>query len=182
MDPQHIDWHRLSPYLVPILVVALVARRLIRNAPTKVKPGRLFIAPAIAASGTVATLSLTPIPPFFWMVGYALALAAGVTIGYLTAHHQEYTLDPETGTISSRATPIGTMLIAGLFVVRYGLKFAFPQLGAQPGAHPGADVLAWTDAGLIFSTGLVTARAAIMWMRARPLMLEHRAGKLTPPG
>jgi hypothetical protein len=183
MDWQNIDWHHLGPYLVPLLVVALMARRLIKNPPRKVRVNALFVLPLIAIAGTAATIAYSPVPPLFWMVGYAVALAAGGGVGFLTAHHQEFNLDTDTGTITSRATPVGTILVFALFALRYGLKLAFPQIaGAPPGTHhPSADLIAWTDAGLIFSAALLTARAATTWLRARPLLLAHRAAKL-PPG
>jgi hypothetical protein len=179
MDWQSIDWKHFGPYVLPLVIVAVVARRLIRNPPRKVKVNSMFIMPVIAMAATVATIVYSPMAPsLFWMVGFLVALAAGAGVGFLSAHHQEFTLDADTGEVTSRATPIGTMLIGALFVLRFGLKMVFPQMGggATPG-HPSADVLAWTDAGLIFSTALLTARVATTWLRTRPLILAHRAQK-----
>ncbi|MGH6870530.1 MAG: hypothetical protein ACREHE_03395 [Rhizomicrobium sp.] len=181
MDWQNIDWQHATPYIVPLLVVALLARRLIRNPPRKVKVGRLFIQPVIALAATAATLAATPAPPLFWIVGYAIALGAGVGIGFLSAHHQEFALDSETGTITSRATPIGSILVVVLFAVRFGLKLVFPQLGGSPGGHPSADVLAWTDAGLVFSSAMIVTRAVVTWLRTKPLIDAHKSAKITPP-
>jgi hypothetical protein len=181
MDWQAIDWRHATPYIVPVLVVALMARRLIRNAPRKVKVNRMFILPLIAIVGTVATLAATPMPGLFWIAGFALAAALGAGVGFLTTHHQEFSLDYDTGEITSKATPIGTILIVALFAVRYGLKLAFPQLGGSGfgplPAHPSADLFAWTDAGLIFSVAMLMARVATTWLRTRPLILAHRAAK-----
>jgi len=181
MDPQLFK--EIGPYIVPVLVIALVARRLIQNRPRKVRIASLWVAPLIALIGTGTTLVMTPAPPLFWIVGFAVAAALGGTVGFLTSHHQEFSIDYETGTITSRATPIGLILFAGLFAARYGLKFAFPQLNGggyaygAPMAHPSADVLAWTDAGLIFSTVMLLARAATTYLRTRPLIEAHKAHK-----
>jgi len=184
MDWQAIDWRHATPYLVPVLVIALMARRLIRNAPRKVKVNRMFILPVIAAVGTAATLAATPMPPLFWIAGFALAAALGAGVGFLTTHHQEFSLDYDTGEISSKATPIGTILIVALFALRFGLKLAFPQMGGAgygpPHAHPSGDVIAWTDAGLIFSTAMLVARVATTWFHTRPLIAAHQAAKLPP--
>jgi hypothetical protein len=88
----------------------------------------------------------------------------------------------------SRATPTGTLLFGALFAIRFGLKYAFPQLsGGQayaPGsalAHPAANVLGWTDAGLVFSTAMLLSAAATTWWRTRHLAAERRAKALPPP-
>src|ERR1700691_4044675 len=128
MDWQHIDWSHTTPYLVPILVIGLMARRLIRNAPRKVKVNRMFILPTIAAVGTIATLATRRTPALCWIAGFVIAALLGAGIGFLTTHHQEFALDTDTGEITSRATPVGTILIVALFALRFGLKLVFPQL------------------------------------------------------
>jgi hypothetical protein len=180
IDWQHIDWNHAGPYIVPVIFLAIFARRLIKNEPRKVRVGGLLlILPLFLGAAVVTTLAYAPMPPLFWIVGYVVALALGAGVGFLTTHHQEFTVDPATGNVMSRATPIGTILIVVLFALRFGLKLIFPQMNAPAGAHPSADVLAWTDAGLIFSTGLMIARAATTWFHARPLIAAHRAAN--PP-
>ncbi|HEY2070910.1 MAG TPA: hypothetical protein VGG48_15250 [Rhizomicrobium sp.] len=182
MDWQSIDWKHIGPYIVPVLVIIIFARRIINNPPQKVKVNRLFLLPLIAVVATVATIAATPAPPLFWIVGFLVAIALGAGVGFLTAHHQEFSLDTDTGEITSRATPIGSLVVGGLFFVRFGLKFIFPQMnGPMPGQHPSADLFAWTDAGLIFSVALLTARAATTWLRTRPLIQAHQAEKSLPP-
>lgn len=186
MDPQLLK--TIVPYVVPLLVIILVARRLITNPARKVRVGGLWIMPLIVLAATIATLVMMPKPPLFWIAGYALAAVLGGSVGFLTSHHQEFSLDYDTGTITSKATPLGTILIGALFALRFGLKMIFPQLGGGAGygaysgghpLHPSADVLAWTDAGLIFSTGILIARAATTYFRARPLLEAHKAHKET---
>ncbi len=183
MDWQNIDWNHAAPYIVPVLVVALLARRVITNKPRPVKIGTLFIWPLIAFAGVIGMFAVAPAaPPLFWILGFVVALALGAGIGFLTSHHQEFAVDPEHGTITSRATPIGSILVVALFALRYGLKFAFPQLGGGgvPQAHPSADVLAWADAGVLFSAAMLTARAVTTWLRTRPLIQAHRSQTLPP--
>jgi hypothetical protein len=185
-----MDWKHLAPYIVPLVIVAFLARRLIRNAPQKVRVNLLFLRPLLIAVAVVAALSASPFPQLFWIVGFAVALAAGAGVGFLMTHHQEFSIDYDTGVVTSQATQIGTMLFVALFVVRFGLKYFMNggNLYAAPPAHPGADVIGWTDAGLLFSAGFVFARAATTWLRARPLIAEHKARKLAaapsepPPG
>ncbi len=185
MDP-HLA-AKLAPYLVPLLVIALVARRLIRNKPQKVKPGRLFVMPAIVTFGTGFMLQQTGWPGLLWLLVYGAAAVAGGAVGYLTGRHRHFTLD-EHGEIMARATPIGTVIFAALFALRFGLKLLFPQLNggtqpygpAPPNFHPAASVIGWTDAGLVFSTAMLLATAATTWLRTRHLAAERRARKSAP--
>ena len=170
---------QLSRYLVPLLVIALVALRLIRNKPRKVKPNRLFVMPGFLTLVTVFTLRQTAAAGLLWLVIYLAAAVIGAVVGYLNGRHREFTLDTETGEIVSRATPIGTVIFAALFALRFGLKFAFPELngGVTPygppaalSAHPAASVIGWTDAGLVFSTAMLLSTAATTWWRTRHLV------------
>ena len=122
----------VGPYVVPLLVVAVVALRLFRNKPRKVKPNRLFVTPAFITLATLLTLSQMGWPSFLWLLADLIAAVAGAGVGYLSARHREFTLDVESDEIMGRATPVGTIIFAVLFAVRFGLKLAFPELnGAQ---------------------------------------------------
>lgn len=172
----------VGPYVMPLLVVAVVALRLFRNKPRKVKPNRLFVTPAFITLATLLTLSQMGWPSFLWLLADLIAAVAGAGVGYLSARHREFTLDVESDEIMGRATPVGTIIFAVLFAVRFGLKLAFPELnGAQNyGAtmthgHPAASVIGWTDAGLIFSTALVIGTAATTWLRTRHLVEARKA-------
>lgn len=173
-----MDWKHLLPYLGPILVVALLARRVLRNPPRKVKIWRMFIAPVVIVLAVSATLAVSPMPGPLWIVGFVIALALGAGVGFLTTHHQEFSID-EDGDVSARATPIGTVLVVGLFAVRYGIKYLTGSGGNTyaPAMHPAAGVIGWTDVGLMFSTGLVFARVVTTWVHARPLIEAHKAQK-----
>ncbi|MFL6689971.1 MAG: hypothetical protein ACJ8IR_07290 [Alphaproteobacteria bacterium] len=174
----------VGPYLAPLLVVALVALRLIRNKPQKVKPGRLFVTPLLLVLAIYLTLRQAPAPGALWLLVDAAAALAGAGVGWLTARHRAFTLDAETGEIMSRATPIGTLVFGAVFAVRFGLKMAFPQLNAAhayaPASadfHPAASAIGWADAGLVFSAAMVTARAATIWLCTRHLVEQQRAQK-----
>ncbi len=190
MDPALIK--TITPYIVPIIVVAIMARRLMRNPARKVKTGRIFLLPAVVVIATAATLWSAPMPSpwLMWILVDVLALLAGLATGFFTAHHQEFALDYETGTITSKTTPLGTILVAALFAARFGLKFIFPDINGSPYSavsyapgspipsaphHGAAAFMGWTDAGLIFSHALLFARAATTWLRAQPLIAEHKA-------
>lgn len=174
----------VGPYLAPLLVIALVGRRLIKNTPRTVKPVRLFVTPIVLGAVAGLTLSRTGLPNLLWAGIDLLAAALGAGAGYLTARHREFTLDTETGEIMGRATPIGTLIFAALFALRFGLKLAFPQLsGGQAYVspsdhlHPAVSALNWADAGLVFSTAMLLATATTTWLRTKHLIAEQRTRK-----
>jgi ABC-type Na+ efflux pump permease subunit len=177
MDP-HVT-AKLMPYVLPLLVVVLVMRRLIRNEPRKVTPRRLFVLPLILAFAAFLTLKQSPAPGAVWLLIFALAAMLGAGVGYLSGRHREFSLDTESGEIMGRATPIGSIIFAALFVLRSGLKLAFPQLNATQAyghsamAHPAASAIGWTEAGLVFSTAMILATAVTTWLRTRHLVVER---------
>lgn len=176
-----MDWKHLLPYLGPVLVVALLGRRLIRNEPRKVRPWSLFVLPALILLGVLGVFSTTPLPQpiMIWGIGFIVALAIGAGAGFLTTHHQEFTIDSQTGDVSARATPIGTVLIVALFALRYGVKYVTPHADPYAGhpVHPSVSVAGWTDVGIMFAAGMVYARAITTWIHARPLIAAHKAQK-----
>jgi len=199
-----MDWKLFGPYIVPAIVVIIMARRLMNNKPRKVKTSRIFVLPLVVAVATVTTLYSSPLPGALWLIVYAGALIAGVVVGFLSAHHQEFSLDYDTGEIMSKATPVGTTLVAALFAARFGLKFLLPQINGSPYSassyapdsplpsvphHATGAILGWADAGIIFSCAMLIARAATTYLRAAPLIAEHKAhletkaasGALQPP-
>jgi hypothetical protein len=185
-----MNLHQLQPFIVPLIVVVILARRLMRNKPQKVKTGRLFVLPGIVVVATLITLYSTGIPGLLWIGVDVVALIAGAVIGFLSAHHQEFALDYETGEITSKATPIGSALVVALFAVRFGLKLLMPNVAGSPTAvtsytpgnplpsvpaHASGAILGWTDAGIVFSAAMLFARAATTYLRAQPLLAEHKA-------
>lgn len=181
MDPGFAS--KIAPYALPLLVLALVARRLIRNAPRKIKLTRLFLLPGVLSIAMAMTLAQTKLPSLWWIAGFALAGALGGGVGYLTARHREFTLDAETGEITSRATPAGTIIFACLFAMRFGVKFLFPQFGggSSYGPHPAGDLIGWTDAGLVFSAAMLVGAAVTTWVRTRTLVGQYSAtGSVQP--
>lgn len=177
-----MDAHLLAkiiPYLIPLLIVGIVAFRLFRNAPRKVKLKRLFIVPLVALLGTWTAFRQAGAPGGIWIAADIAAALAGAAAGFLSVHHQEFRLDPESREITSRAAPIGTILFGALFAIRFGLKLAFPEWGGSQdygssaaAFHPAAGAMGWTDAGLVFSAAMLMATSATTWVRTRHLSAQ----------
>lgn len=169
-------WKEVGPYVVPVVVLALIARRTLNNKPRKVRLRTMWLMPALLSVAALSLFANSPAPGVLVLCGFLLALAIGSVLGWLRARHMALSVETETGVLTSTATPVGMMLIGGLVIVRFALKLIFPEMSAQPGDHPAGAALLWTDAGLLFSLGLVWGRAVTTWLRARPLLSAHAAG------
>ncbi len=171
----------IASYLVPVLVLAFVVWRMARRA-RPVKPSRLWIRPAIFALFLVAAFSHSLPLNLISFVVFTAAAGLGLGLGYVLASHQQLTIDPTTGKITSKMSPVGVALFAGLYAARYLFRRGTlgDQLPEKVMAHS-AQVLMWTDAGLIFVLALVSAQAWEIWRRAKPLLDDHAAKKAESP-
>ena len=179
-----MNWNQLLPYLGPALVVILIARRTLRaQQPRRIRPGLLWIQPAILLAGMIAAFAAMPVQlsPLAMAI-FAVGMVAGAAIGYFRALHQEFSIEPETGNVMSKATPLGSILFLGIFVIRYAMNY-WMKGGQQTDVRhpPSANVMLYTDAMLFFAFAMVAATAFEVWRRTRPIVAEHRAGQGAPP-
>ena len=169
----------LVPYIGPVIALAIVAWRMSRQRGGRpVKPSRLWIRPAILAVFLVLAFLHPPALKPLTLAVFAAAIAAGVALGYLLASHQTLRLDPATGTITSKMSPVGMVLFVALFAARYAFRIVVTG-GQAPDklmAHS-AEIMLYTDAGLLFVLALVSAQAWEIWRRVRPMLAEHAAKK-----
>ena len=171
-------------YIGPAIIVIVIARRLLRaQEPRRIRPGLLWIQPTILLAGMIALFAGTPVQlSVFSIAIFVVGAIAGATVGYFRALHQEFSIDPETGNVMSKATPLGSLLFLGIFLVRFAMN-SWMKGGQQTDmAHPpSANVMLYTDATLFFAFAMVAATAWEIWRRTRPIVAEHRAGQVTPP-
>ena len=174
------------PGLPPLLALFFIIRRGMR--PQRVKVGSLWVFPAIITFLAVTSLGHSGFPPILAIGLYAVAFAAGLALGWFGTQHVELTLDDATGTIMSKPTPMGTAVTAAVFIARFALDTI---MGVKPGQGGGAAAglkglavqhgasLTWiTNAGLLFVAGRAIGRGVHMYLRAKPLLDQHRAAKL----
>lgn len=162
---------QFAPYLFPVLIMALVLwrmRKASRGRP--LKPSRLWIRPVIlSVFAALAFIHPAPITPVSLAI-FVSCIAAGIGLGYLSARHQQLTLDPASGAITSKLSPIGMALFLAIFASRYVVRLVIE--GGQPPkpfAPPSSGALLYTDAALLFALGLVAAQAWETWRRAKAL-------------
>jgi hypothetical protein len=127
-------------------------------------------------------LATSPLPNLTGSALLALAAVVGIGVGYFLARHQAFTLDPATGVITSKTSPLGVVLFVGLFAARYVFRMLMTG-GQAPGklAAHSTQIALYTDVGLLFLLGMVCAQAWEIWRRVKPLLAEHAARRTAEP-
>ena len=163
MNAQVVHPTGIVQYLIPIAVFAVIfalrARRMSQERPLKL--GQLWIVPAIYLLVVVASLIAQPPTLLGWGM-----LAAGVAVGALLGWYRGKTVairvDPATGTLNQRTSPLGMLVL----LVLVGTKVAAKAEGSA--AH--LDIAALTDALLGLALGTFTAMRAEMYLRGNRLL------------
>jgi hypothetical protein len=155
--------------LIPLVIVALVILRNSRARRLRIEA--MWVAPVIiiALIGLSLTSQGMPSP-----LGLALCIAGvlvGAGLGWWRARFTHITVDPMTHELTSRASPIGMLVILVVFAIRFGIR-AYAQ---QNGTTLGVWAVALPDALLVMSVGLVCAGRLEIFLRATRLLNEARA-------
>ena len=182
-----MNW--LNPYLVPLLVLFVMYRRIGRR--RKVSVDRLPRLTMIVCAATAWAVWASGMPSSSWLMAYALAAMAGAVAGYLRSTYTELSVNPDNGQVESRQTPIATAILMGLFAGKFGIATLFPESNggkppsarslvlpqtveavqtAQHASHTAATINYATDTLLIFSAFMFAAAAVETWQRATRLM------------
>jgi hypothetical protein len=169
---------QLAPYIVPLLVAAIILRRAMRaQKPRTVRMQRLWIFPALLLFVTLNSLWHEGFPGLLVIIVFCAAAAAGAAVGWFRVHTLEFSLDAESGKVSARATQLGALLIVGLIGLRYLAEFAIKQFGLNAGAN----LVHASDSTLIFSTAMLVARSVHTWIKARALIAAHKQRAVAAP-
>ena len=155
-------------YLIPLIVVGLVILRNSRARRLRVET--LWIAPVMILVMVSLALSQEAMPGPGLVAIDLLALMLGALLGWWRARFTQITVDPATHQLTSRASPIGMLVILGVFALRYGIRL----YGAQNAGALHIPVNAVADAALVISVGLVCAQRLEIALRASRLLAEAR--------
>jgi energy-converting hydrogenase Eha subunit A len=169
--------HWLSPFIVPLIVAAILLRRALRpQKPKRVRLTLLWMFPALLLLVTISSVLTGPTPGILASIAWLIAMVLGGLMGWYRVHTLEFSVDSESGKVSARATQFGAFLIVGLIALRYGADTLIKQLGLGSG-----DSLVYTTDGMmLFSTSMFVARSVHTWIRARALVVAHRTATPLP--
>jgi hypothetical protein len=159
--------------VLPLLYFRL--RKMLRPQPLKL--GQMWIRPAILVA--VAALALFAPQPGTHVVPHlnaaqwswlALAALLGAAAGWRWGQTMAIEVHPDDGTLMTKGNVAAMMVLVVLILFKLGLR---PLLAAEGGALH-LDALLITDASIVFSVALFTARSVEMWLRARAIMKSSR--------
>jgi hypothetical protein len=158
-------------YLIPLIAIAMVILRNSRARRLRIET--LWIAPVMILALVGLSLSQEGAPTPVRIAIDVAALGLGALLGWWRARLTNISVDPATHQLTSQASPIGMLVILGLFAVRYGVRaYAAQNAGAL---HISVNVIA--DAALVMTVGLVCAQRLEIALRATRLLNEARAAK-----
>ncbi len=166
-----------SPWATLLPIVIAMALVILRNSRARrLRIEAMWIAPviivamiglALYAEQARGGLNLTPIGIGLDIAGVIL----GAALGWWRARFTNITIDPETHELTSRASPIGMVVILGILVIRTVIRtYAADKAGALGQWGPPV-----ADALLVMSVGLVCAQRLEIFTRASRLLAEHRS-------
>lgn len=175
-----MNQHALIQYLPLLILVPVLAFRLRQmSKPQPLKLGRLWIRPVLllVAAGVVLFLpqpghqAAPHITPLEW-AGMALAAMLGAVGGWHWGRTMHIEVHPENGTLMTQGNSVAILVLFALIAFRVGVR---PLLVAEGGAMH-LDVLLITDASIVFSVMLFSARSLEMYLRARKVMEDAGRG------
>jgi hypothetical protein len=157
-------------YFIPLVMIALVILRNSRARRLRIET--LWIAPVVIMALVGLSFSQQGMPSPLMLAIDIAALAAGAGLGWWRARFTHISVDPETHDLTSRASPVGMMVILAVFALRYVIR----MYAAQNANALGVSANAIADAALVISVGLVCAQRLEIALRATRLLNEARAG------
>jgi hypothetical protein len=157
-------------YLIPVVMIGLVILRNSRARRLRIES--LWIAPVLILVLVGLSLSQQGMPTPLMLGIDIAALAVGGAIGWWRARFTHITVNPETHELTSKASPVGMMVVLAVFALRYGIR----MYAAQNASSIGVSANAIADAALVLSVGLVCAQRLEIALRASRLLNEARAG------
>jgi hypothetical protein len=164
---------RMMTFIIPLVVIGLVILRNSRARRLRIET--LWIAPLMILLLVGLSLSQEGMPSTLGLAADAAALTGGALLGWWRARFTQITIDPASHELTSRASPLGMLVILAVFAVRYGLRmYAVQDAGAI-----GLPVNVVADAALVLTIGLVCAQRFEIFTRASRMLAEARASSPT---
>jgi len=112
-------------YLIPLVMIALVILRNSRARRLRIES--LWVMPVLILALVGLSLSQQGMPTPLMLGVDIAAIAAGAGLGWWRGRFTHITVDPATHQLTSRASPIGMLLILGIFALRTGVRLYAAQ-------------------------------------------------------
>ncbi len=164
--PTH--WISLAIMAVVIpLVLFLRFRSMSKVRPFK--PQWLWVVPALYA--VFAGFIYYHFPPhgLGWLYA-VIGLLAGTALGWWRGKLTHIMVDPQTGTVSQKASPAAMIFIVVLIIARIGSRTVLAQTG---GSVLHGSTLLITDILIAFAIGFLATQRLELYLRSRRLLADH---------
>ena len=168
--PQPPENAQFLTFLFPLVAIALVILRNSRARRLRVET--LWIMPVVIIALIGLSFAQQGVPSPLELGLDAVAVALGAMLGWWRGRLTNITVDPQTHQLTSRASPVGMLLILGVFAIRYGLR----MYGSEGAATLHVPVNAIADSVLVITVGLVCAQRLEIAIRATRMLNDARAG------
>jgi len=160
--------------LLPLAVIAVVLFFRLRSTgkARRLRLERLWIIPTLYLA--LAVLLFAEMSPhgLGWLWA-GLSLGVGAAAGWQRGRAMHISVDPETHALNQTASPLAMLLLIGLIVIRYALRFAADTAGES--WH--LDAVLITDCLVAFALGLLTLQRLEMFIRGSRLLADARASE-----
>jgi hypothetical protein len=166
------DPNKLLPLLLPVLILALIVRRGLRE--RRLNADRLWVLPLLLLFVAGSSLYAAPPTSAFGYAVVAISAALGAVAGWWRGRLTNIVVNPDSHELTSRTSPIGVIVIAAIYLLRYGVRYL---MQANPTAVPGGATLA-TDALMVLAIAMIAVQRLEMWLRAEQLLKSARAAKI----
>jgi hypothetical protein len=163
MNPQTVQI--IVTVAVIVLIMAFRMRRMSQMRPLRLE--LLWITPAILFTAFALTVYSFRPTSTDWLWITALA-AAGAAVGWYRGKMMQIHVDPETHALNQKASPLAMLFIVAIIAVRIGLRAEAGTLGLN--------INLVTDASIAFAAAMFTAVRIEMFIRARRMLAEAKAG------
>lgn len=169
-----VDAHPVQPswtsYAITIgivvIVMALRMRGMGRMRPLNLSS--LWIVPVVYL--LAAVLMFVSLPPTGWVATASIVgLLVGAAVGWQRGKMMHIHVDPETHALNQKASPAAMFFLIALIVIRAGARSVLSQEG-------GVSPAMVTDPLIAFALGMFTLTRLEMYLRAKRLLEEARAG------
>ena len=161
----------MSPQTMGPLIgigVALIIILLRNRRKRTLRPHLLWVMPLLVTTaigfGLWANTQHPHFGPFAWLA-FILALGLGCVAGWWRGKTITIEKEPD-GSLKAQASPLGLILVVGLFAARAGLR----EVMEVNAAAWHLDAVVVTDAFMLFAVGLIVTQRVEMYIRARRVL------------